>query len=698
MQTWAWHIEGHYILDQASDVQDEMIAELVPMQSSTVQDFLGYSSIPGKRTPRRTDRTICIGPKGSGKTLLLSLKSKLLHDKYTSNEDGNTVFFPKDDLVERFIQSHEIREYAYANQKFWKKADNWCDAWKFTIAVIIFELSGSVEHLSKDQRESYRKYFDPIETYDAQGKVRTRQTSISYLRQVVFLTNSPHKNDFRRFIERIVEPYLVADQNTTYNLFFDAPDEAFAGADEDDHFHDKNRKSLASTHKEGQQDTNGHVMDVNGQAEDNDPNFWLELQMGLLLAARRVKQYSRLIRVHATIKTEVYGLEARSELFQQALDLALKLNYTYEQLRDIFEKNAKKSSSSGSIADGANDNEISRFVGLSTISHHTVIDENGQPRSEDIFDYIVRHTLYRPRNLMEIGGAIADHKIDHTISEESIRDIVTTQSSALFKYHCEQSRSWDERYLNVLDYVYSNVITKTALEYAKNKFTDWAAKEKVFSVESKCPFQYLYLNGMVGVIGFNGKQQFRTHWTDTVNASHPIADSDYYFLHPMLFSYIIKERNHREFAFRQSLKTISGHGLDYHPEPTITVRQHARYRCQILLNGAHELGLNDHTAPKNLLIAILYVAMRLKTTTLDIEDIINTVPKMEEETYLKKNNNVISALDSLVSGKATDTVTINNSTRPLLGHRLVRRNSKLNQVMLVGINADCIQFVQNNKM
>ena len=72
------------------------------------------------------------------------------------------------------------------------------------------------------------------------------------------------------------------------------------------------------------------------------------------------------------------------------------------------------------------------FLGFDSIPHVFVKDKDGNSQKEDAFLYLLRHTLGRPRDIIEMGHQI---KIingkESTRSVEELKDIIHENSSKL---------------------------------------------------------------------------------------------------------------------------------------------------------------------------------------------------------------------------------------------------------------------------
>ena len=82
--------------------------------------------------------------------------------------------------------------------------------------------------------------------------------------------------------------------------------------------------------------------------------------------------------------------------------MVVQLHYSGEELSHIFDKNIEAMQRED-LAQPSEAMPIARFIGPS----NTMIVNPITKKSEFFYDFVLRHSLYRPRDLMLIGGKIA---------------------------------------------------------------------------------------------------------------------------------------------------------------------------------------------------------------------------------------------------------------------------------------------------
>lgn len=134
---------------------------------------------------------------------------------------------------------------------------------------------------------------------------------------------------------------------------------------------------------------------------ENDRGVWYTAQNGLIKTIYDLCRCNSKLNLFASIRKEAF-LKIDTEMLLQYKGVSLDLSYSKNELEDIFIRNIMKDDINNSMKrDLIRTSPIVAFIGTDKVSHGIVIEE------EDTFDYIYRHTLQRPRDLMEIGGEIS---------------------------------------------------------------------------------------------------------------------------------------------------------------------------------------------------------------------------------------------------------------------------------------------------
>src|SRR6185295_4331273 len=141
---------------------------------------------------------------------------------------------------------------------------------------------------------------------------------------------------------------------------------------------------------------NKHVEDLPASPSvtgELSPSVWYFAQLGLVEVAYQLRRINHHLKVFAAIRKEAYSRwPQRTAMVQQYRGSAVDIVYTPESLREIFVNNVRLVH-----AERVRASPLEAFLGrLSVTDVHT-------REEEDAFEYVCRHTLLRPRDLMTIG-------------------------------------------------------------------------------------------------------------------------------------------------------------------------------------------------------------------------------------------------------------------------------------------------------
>jgi len=145
-------------------------------------------------------------------------------------------------------------------------------------------------------------------------------------------------------------------------------------------------------------------------APDLDAKFYAATQV--MDEARHVEAYARLLQ--STVMSQKYR--------GSAVDIV----YPVESLREIFVNNIRMEKADRMVRpERLRDDPIEAFLGRTTVTHvYTGLEENA-------FDYICRHTLLRPRDLMTLGQRLASLRPDERRNEQRLKEVVNQAATEI---------------------------------------------------------------------------------------------------------------------------------------------------------------------------------------------------------------------------------------------------------------------------
>ena len=321
----------------------------------------------------RDDKFIVIGTKGFGKTLLLKAK-RILYQR-----EGQATCLPSGNLLDKPIGDKIFGREAIAF--FAASPLPWSKVWLCAVALAALKQAGQAGGL----------------------KVNTRLASLvadAQLHSVIdhfvrLLDFTP--GDLQR-IATDTDGHLVPRLRTLNKplaIFVDGIDEYF----------------------------NKHVEEtpVNPSVTGElSPDVWYFAQLGLVEVAYQLRRINHRLKVFAAIRKEAYArLPQRTAMSQQYRGSAVDIVYQPESLREIFVNNVRLVKADRMVLPArARTNPLVAFLGRTSVVDTYTREE------EDVFEYLCRHTLLRPRDLMTIGDRLVALRPDARRHEHLMMEAV----------------------------------------------------------------------------------------------------------------------------------------------------------------------------------------------------------------------------------------------------------------------------------
>ena len=316
---------------------------------------------------------IVIGTKGFGKTLLLKAKRILVQ------REGKTVCLPSGNLLDKPIGDKIFGREAIAF--FSASPLPWAKVWLAAIALATLKQAGEAAGLKVNPRLA--------------NLVNDTQLHSAIDHFVRLLDFSP--GDLQRCAtdtDGHLVPRLRA-LKSTITFFIDGIDEYF----------------------------NKHVEELPNHPSvtgELSPEVWYYAQLGLVEVAYQLRRINHHLKVYASIRKEAYArLPRRTAMAQQYRGSAVDIAYAPDSLREIFVNNVRQVKAERMVHPGrVRQNPISAFFGRASVTDTYTLEE------EDVFEYLCRHTLLRPRDLMTMGERLAALRPDERRNEHRLKDTV----------------------------------------------------------------------------------------------------------------------------------------------------------------------------------------------------------------------------------------------------------------------------------
>jgi len=267
------------------------------------------------------------------------------------------------------------------------------------------------------------------------------------------------------------------------------------------------------------------------------PNIWHFAQLGLVEVAYQLRRINHHIKVFAAVRKEAYGrLATTTAMAQQYRGSAVDIAYSMQGLREIFVNNIRLVKSDMlATPDRLRTDPLDAFLGRTTVVDTYTRDE------EEIFEYICRHTLLRPRDLMTIGERLAALRPEERRSELRFKQVVHQGATEIaHEYLAEIApHTGDLELEQLLRVLPRNVLTRQEIEtlFLEHSLATGGEERHVFSA--------LYRVGLLGWVQYDGvrgewTQRFLRPGDTTFEADGVVPAATQYLLHPVLSDVIGK--------------------------------------------------------------------------------------------------------------------------------------------------------------
>lgn len=503
------------------DITEAELYMFSPIGSKAIKLFLKNEN---------TTRTILVAPKGYGKTLLLRKKAVSIRRAYPTS-----TIHPSDGQaqVERITAPGAVTTVLDFPDLFDKRTgkDPWEDLWLYAISATILEATNAKPRKHDREPEKMTRNDRDAAIYD---ELFEGNQSVGGNLAAIITKWPTMRETYGQVFARLMRPRLEALSVDVF-LFLDAADEALTWAIDESNppYYD-----LAFTY----------------------PNFWVEIQVALLTTVRRFHSINKRVNIFATLRSEALNTPT-APLQGQAESICLRLDYSEQDLIDIFCQNIELLPED-ELVDAAAKDPIERFLGVSAILHEPT------GKLESPIETILRHSMWRPRDVIEIGAALLDiPKAERKV--ERIRTAINEKSAWLYGHYQQQAIPlWEEAISDLVTECKSNVISRFELERLRRNFM--ARHGDRFGD----PWQYLYSQGFLGYVGGRAgdhtrRMQFLRGPGMRAIRSKPLPPGhNYYVLHPCLVGQI---RDRQGELFRPSTRTIVGYDKIFTPPAAVTV-------------------------------------------------------------------------------------------------------------------------------
>jgi class 3 adenylate cyclase len=265
------------------------------------------------------------------------------------------------------------------------------------------------------------------------------------------------------------------------------------------------------------------------------PNVWHFAQLGLVEVTYQLRRINHHIKVFAAVRKEAYARLAKTTVMaQQYRGSAVDIVYSSESLREIFLNNVRLLKSEAMVSpEKLRSAPLEAFLGRTTVTDANTREEEGG------FEFICRHTLLRPRDLMTIGEHLAALRPPERQSELRFKEVVHQAATEIaYEYLAEIApRIGNLELEQLLRRLPSNVLTREQMEilFIEHSLATGGEEKHVFCA--------LYRVGLLGYVHYD---RVRGEWTQrflrpdeaTLEPDGMLPQATHYLLHPVLHDVI----------------------------------------------------------------------------------------------------------------------------------------------------------------
>ncbi|CAG5002580.1 hypothetical protein DYBT9275_02922 [Dyadobacter sp. CECT 9275] len=450
-----------------------------------IESFLTRTNSINKfLSPQETNKYFLVGPKGLGKTLLLKLKSLQLREKSYKVIPESTLCEKINDIVTKFSYEsiHDLE-----TERMWKII------WEISLCCCI------ARNCNVSLPEEISRIIGLAKSLSSILKIFLSLGT----KNIEKLYNKFNDTQLRPIVDNLHERGV-----SQLALFIDNIDEGFSS----------------------------HVGEAGKTNSENtylvSAELWIAAQIAILGISKRLMQANPHLKIYVSIRSEAFNQIVAQEK-KQIGDLCTFLEYSKEQIKDIFLKNIRETDSDNLVFPSEKD-AIKSFLGFTGMPHRFVRDEKGEKVVEDVFDFIYRHTFGRPREIVAMGERISNISPNER-NMETIHNAINNESSELFKQlTLEIIPSFDidifRKFINIIS---KNIFSRRTAEIAYKYF---AENEKFKHICS-----YYWNLGILGIVKQNGADNSRL-----IQAFRPVGQyslaKDYvpeyksFLMHPATYS------------------------------------------------------------------------------------------------------------------------------------------------------------------
>lgn len=436
-------------------------------------------------SPQRSDKFVVVATKGFGKTLLLKAKRVAVQER--------AVCLPQDSLLDKPVGD---KVFSADMAALYDTVEPWSNVWLIAIALATLKRLDMVEDLHVSGR---------LHALVADRSLR------SVIDHFVNLLDLPRSELFRcvndtnnRLVPRL---RTIA---TPVAIFIDSIDEYF----------------------------NKHIKHRSARTSDTgllSPNVWYHSQMGLVQVAYELRRITHHLKVFVSVRKEAFAkFTEQTSMVQQYRGCAVDISYSKASLKEIFVSNIRREKEKNLCAPRQlRTDPIVAFVGRRSVTHSYTGEE------EDVFDYMYRHTLQRPRDLMTLGQRLAELPPEERGTEARLKVVVNQGATEIVEEYLNEISPYigDIDLLRVFALLPSHILPGERIGELQERYH--AVTLAAGGTPHEHVFGLLFKAGLLGcihhdVVSGARVQRFLLPGDQTLDRIGELPPSSHYLVHPIL--------------------------------------------------------------------------------------------------------------------------------------------------------------------
>lgn len=614
--TAAWKID-------ATNWEDADFKNLKAFGDRSIHDFCGEADRTSRDWLSRGAHCILVGRRGLGKSFLLAYRS--FHHR--SGGKKETFFHPEgghqSSLVERLTSlSGGIDRYHFLRSV--DATDHWSKIWQISIiGLLAWRLCNLSTGLNK-----FREIFRDLEQLDkiyAKGvQLDTKEDS-----GAEHGLRAPPLQWFLHNVMDVLPSERIKCQDKLDEFLYAASTNWAANVIAA--LKDKNLKRIAV-----------YLDNPDELFDPSEGDLWVNVQQGLAHAIWKMQKGGALkdeLNIYASVRSEAISYERVHPDLQHVSDLMLRLRYDKVMLEELFKGQIELTDKSNLTQPEmpTNTGAMKAFVGFDEYAHTDKQSQNGVV-IEKLFDAIVRHTRYVPRDLIVIGKEINDMRPANDRKVLDVRGKVNDSAKEIVQYARENSfPRWPSLLDKLLENIDIQILSRQELYQLITK--------SMGAEENSKHIHYLIATGLLGFAEPHPRRYKHYYIQRFIfDEPHlkPDINYDYFFVHPALKEWIRGMPNYSK-RWRSSPETIIGNGLPYTSKPPQFKLNICNNQPKITLEGIYPLQASEQSTDP---IRFLFLALWAKKSRPGMmAPTINDLKKIKSELGRKYENLYFPNLD-----------------------------------------------------